>query len=498
MLTRIEERSAEPDRELKLEIAVTNFGPISKGVIDLKPCTILLGPNNSGKSYFSMLLHSVFGAVEFPELKLLKFKEKIDIEGMWKNFPDIKEKIASLEEGDEYEIPNSLIDLLNHKIFDGIFNERLSQEIVRSYACPLRELVAINRDSFLLKINFNSSPILLELKKNSLKIKKYPEINFKIRITVTGKYNEMLKVNHDNKKNEYQIEIDREMLKQERHDIELIFSDIILDCCKKSSFKNITIPCYYLPAARSGILQGHKALASSIVRRAPYAGIERFEIPKFSGVVSDFISSLMELSEDKGAFFKLAEEFEKELIKGKVSVKTAEKYMYPDIKYYFKDKEIPLHRSSSTVSELAPLFLYLKYRVEPGSLLIIEEPEAHLHPENQRILAKFLVRLIRQGVRLFITTHSEYLIEQLSSFIMLSQFKDEKQIKKLKYDKQDYLNTNEIGVYVFRFDRQSDGYQIEKVEIDEDEGISSEEFLKVHEALYEESIRIQEDLQENK
>jgi predicted ATPase len=130
--------------------------------------------------------------------------------------------------------------------------------------------------------------------------------------------------------------------------------------------------------------------------------------------------------------------------------------------------------------------------------LIIEEPEAHLHPENQRILAKFLVRLIRKGIKLFITTHSDYLLDQLSSFIMLSQAKNKKQREELNYWKDDYLKPEEISVYVFHFDKKSDGCKIEEVEISEEEGISQEEFLKVNEALYEESIRIRESIQAKK
>lgn len=42
--------------------------------------------------------------------------------------------------------------------------------------------------------------------------------------------------------------------------------------------------------------------------------------------------------------------------------------------------DLPLMRASSMVSELAPVVLYLRYVVEPGTVLIIEEPEAHLHP----------------------------------------------------------------------------------------------------------------------
>lgn len=41
-----------------LSVEVKNFGPISKGAISLKNLTVLIGPNNSGKSYMAMLVHA--------------------------------------------------------------------------------------------------------------------------------------------------------------------------------------------------------------------------------------------------------------------------------------------------------------------------------------------------------------------------------------------------------------------------------------------------------
>ena len=209
---------------------------------------------------------------------------------------------------------------------------------------------------------------------------------------------------------------------------------------------------------------------------------------------SDFIASIIDMPEREGSFYPLAKEFEEELIKGEIVVRTPADYLYPEIRYKYQDVEIPLHRASSTVSELAPLFLYLKYIIEPGSILIIEEPEAHLHPGNQRILAKYLVRLIRNGVYIIITTHSEYLLEQLSNFIMLSKIEPKKRVEKYGYDKDDYLERDELAAYVFNLDKTEIGSRIVEVEITEEDGISQEEFLKVHEVLYDEVLRLERDL----
>ena len=62
------ELSAPEEKETSgnvLDVKITNFGPISKGRISLRPLTILMGPNNSGKSYAAILVHSVMNAISY-------------------------------------------------------------------------------------------------------------------------------------------------------------------------------------------------------------------------------------------------------------------------------------------------------------------------------------------------------------------------------------------------------------------------------------------------
>ena len=40
-----------------LQLKVTNFGPIVKAEIDLRPLTVFVGPSNTGKSYLAMLIY---------------------------------------------------------------------------------------------------------------------------------------------------------------------------------------------------------------------------------------------------------------------------------------------------------------------------------------------------------------------------------------------------------------------------------------------------------
>jgi len=493
-------RSEEENREkIALSLEVKDFGPISDGKITLKPLTLFIGPNNSGKSYAAMLIHSIFKSYTRSALDLdvmpffIGDADKVH-RILAKELSAMKIQITALKNREELEIPETILERVTNKIFDELYKKNLSDRISRAYACTLNDLIQIGKKSFELNLNFGSYeiPLVYQYSKKKLKIMDYPKLDVRIKIKVSKRVRDITM--RERKENEYLVQISSDLIEKEKQFAFFLLTDRILGFYLSKLLETIATPSYYLPAARSGILQGHRALAASIVERASYVGIERLEIPRFSGVVSDFISSILYLPEDKRSFYTLAQEFEKGLIKGEIVVRTLDEYTYPEIQYDFQGAEIPLHRASSTVSELAPLFLYLKYIVKPGNVLIIEEPEAHLHPGNQRILARFLVKLIRNSVYIIITTHSEYLLEQLSSFIMLSKIEPKKRVEKYGYDEEDFLKTDEIAAYLFNYDRKSGGNKIAEVKVTEEDGISQDEFSKIIETLYEETIRLRRDL----
>lgn len=61
--------------------------------------------------------------------------------------------------------------------------------------------------------------------------------------------------------------------------------------------------------------------------------------------------------------------------------------------------KIDLYNASSSIKQIAPLLLYLRYRAAPNQTLIIDEPEMNLHPEGQAKLLEALGMLVNLGVR---------------------------------------------------------------------------------------------------
>ena len=111
---------------------------------------------------------------------------------------------------------------------------------------------------------------------------------------------------------------------------------------------------------------------------------------------------------------------------------------------------IPLHRASSSARGLSDLYFFLRHVAKENHLLIIDEPESHLDTANQIQFARLLARLVKAGVRVLITTHSDYIVKEVNNLIMLSRSFDDKNklIKRLKYDKQDFIDPDQVRAYV--------------------------------------------------
>lgn len=83
--------------------------------------------------------------------------------------------------------------------------------------------------------------------------------------------------------------------------------------------------------------------------------------------------------------------------------------------------KLALVESSSAVRSLLDIGFYLRHLAQPGHLLVVDEPELNLHPENQRKIARLFARLVNLGMRVFITTHSDYIIKEFNTLLMLNQ-----------------------------------------------------------------------------
>jgi len=438
-------------------ISVENVGPIGRADVELRPLTVLIGKNNVGKSYLAMLVYGIYGARQSSLVYLAR--SEIELYTMLIKFRIARsenvEKLRKKVEADKIqdEVRNRVVRILGDEQFKDECLQMIRSGIEYSFGARIAELVRDGENKGRMTLE---APAL----KADLELDKKGEVKGNVDFNTDFLVEQLFK----SKKPKWLL-------------------DALMHPLKGSA--------YYLPAARSGILQGYRAIVGAIIRQIPRIPITGIELPKLSGVIADFISNIIEETTSESyrsrgwvgpgepQTMELVKYMEKSILEGSIEAKFKSKETPPEL--FFKEEDLltPLSRASSMVAELAPLYLYLKYVVRKGALLIIEEPEAHLHPERQVLLARLLAKIVNSGYRLLITTHSQELLTELSNLILLH--KKQSIASELGVEKDEILSKEDVAVY--HFFNTPHGSKNRALKIDED-GIPLEEMDKVKADLY--------------
>ena len=114
-----------------------------------------------------------------------------------------------------------------------------------------------------------------------------------------------------------------------------------------------------------------------------------------------------------------------------------------------KNMKLKMRESSSSVRSLLIFDFYIRHLAKEGDLLIIDEPELNLHPKNQRKLAQLLIELTNCGISVFITTHSDYIVREISNIVMLSMDGEKLSniAKKYGYSEKTKIKAEDIKIY---------------------------------------------------
>lgn len=521
--------SDTPARQTNVRFEVTNFGPIESGAIDLRPLTVFVGPSNTGKTYFAVLIYALHRILNgFPRLPVM-YRSYSYIE--WRHLlpsriqmdPDMQKELRilleKLEAGDKdlrlSDFPKNVRDgitmLFEHPEW---FRNDIEKEIMRCFD--------VNSVSDLTR--WSDSPNGMNV---SLVVGEEDRDLWRLKISESvadGQVEDVVlfpKVGMDAEDAEPVLRvffprvlfllksiIDRESVstrelrnpsEELRNHLSKEFVDKLLYLISEGSVGQGT---YYLPAARSSIMESHRVIASSLVARSTRAGLERFpELATFSGVTADFIQRVIlyeERGSDDGPMKKIADHLENEALAGKILTTKPLPGGYPEFVYRPQNTEqnIRLARASSMVSELTPVVLFLRGAISRGDTLIIEEPEAHLHPATQTQMAATLARMVRAGVRVVVTTHSDWLLKEIGNLMREGALGEQIGQSSREEDIPSSLRPSEVGIWLFRKDGQASGSTVEEIPFDRSEGIEPQDYEEVAEELYNRSADLQNKLEE--
>lgn len=496
-----------------MRLSVSNFGPIAEAEIELRPLTVFVGPSNTGKSYLAILLyalHRIFSGsfldVHAPFNRSLPRRRAYsspfhssrmlyrEITKIHKNAiiewaTDLSHENTKNKKS--YEIlPPAIASIVNSELnTDKYPEDEIFAEIVRCFGVnDMSEIIRHSTKSASISItkhaNHSEEPFEFKLhvsraskafesvfpEKNQLQLKKDKYLNWQYTAREIKRYADL-----------------------DDPDSYNFAAGSILNNIIYNVLAGITNPLHlsshYFPASRTGIMEADHVIKAALYSRISRAGWEPISVPLLSGIIADFLPKMDPyfLSKCRTAkFHKHADEIEKTVTEGKVLIKDPE---YANTPAFFFQKSntnqsVPLRIASSMVTELAPIILHLRYLINESDVLIIEEPEAHLHPAKQVEFTRQLASLVQKGIRIIITTHSEWILEALTNIVKISEL-PRPQRKDLP-SKDFSLKPNQVGVWLFKPKSRSKGFIVEPININNDSGAFPADYDKVMDALYNE------------
>ncbi len=496
------------------ELTVANFGPIAAASIELRPMSVFVGPSNTGKSYMAVLIYALhkffrdywrYGIQH--QSRNLSEENAATILAWAEEYSDLQR--ASPGQPSLVELPESIATLVRSFLLHNIqqHSERyLEGEIVRCFGVDkAKELIRHSSDSqtlLSLCCNFSANGgndlfrYNFALTKDGSKIDaSIPNILPPIRDSrrlFRGRH----RLFFEDWTNKLESEKDYEEI---RWFADKLLSNLSADVVS-NIFAPLNRPAYYFPADRAGVMHAHQVAVRGLISSASRTALRRDSpMPVLSGVLGDFLEQLVGLADHRYRTHEsdndLALRLEQALLKGTVQVEQSQ-IDYPSFVYRPDgwERDLPLMNASSMISELAPVVLYLRHVVESGDLLIIEEPESHLHPTMQVAFIRQLAAAVQAGIRIIITTHSEWVLEELANLVRLSELPTE---QREGIDDADIaLGPEQVGAWLFEPTADQSGSVVREISLDTESATFPAGFGLVTESLYnrwsEISTRIEE------
>ena len=480
-----------------LELSVTNFGPIARAEIDLRPMTVFVGPSNTGKSYLAILiyaLHKFFGG----QMRHLGFlmPETRTIFGLGSGLYDARpssEEIDSLVSGigemmsmieaertlesSHSILPESVASPVRRGL-GGVrdFADTLNEEISRCFGVEDTSILTRERVE-------DGATITVERSVSDTRARSGHFVN---AFAIRGKDRDLsasiptdIPLRFVVSEHLARVSLALSQLRTAPKDDEdarqylayLLIREIV-DKVGSHIVSPLSRSAHYLPADRTGVMHAHRVVVGSLIGQASRAGFQDdTPLPRLSGVLADFLEQLIGLGDirDGTREKEVARQIEEKILQGEVRMGKS-LVGYPEFFYRpatWKEN-LRLMNTSSMVSELAPVVLYLRHVVQPGEVLIIEEPESHMHPSMQVEFTRQLAAAVRAGVRVMVTTHSEWVLDELANLVRLSKLPESRRQGIAGADFA--LSPDELGVWLFEPKKRGRGSVVEELPMSEEYG----------------------------
>lgn len=411
--------------------SIQNLGNLERGEIEVKPLTLLCGPNNTGKTW---VMYTIYG-----------FLNNRDVN----SFVGIDQIITDLKENGILEF--NLEEWLR-KNFKSTLNS--IEKTIKSKLPSIfsSDNTLFENSSFRWNVDLDE---ILERNKAS---------SFEFEFSLGSKQLHAFKAIKAKDSQVISMTLIKDLPKELLDDVisSLIYSYLLGKNIQQQS-------AFLIPAERNGLHLFYRELSSRRTALLHHASRDELDLhlllkdvlgSKYAKPIADYIDWLNDLTNikknaEKNKYHDLAEEVKK-LIGGKYNIDAE-----GNITFVPKKKrggptvpKMELHLSSSTAKSLFGLWFYLEYQAKEESILMIDEPELNLHPSNQRLVARLIAKMVNMGLKIVVSTHSDYFVRELNSLIMLGENQGDQTVKsqllrKYSIDSESLLTKDKIGAYVF-------------------------------------------------
>lgn len=389
-----------------MKIILKNIGMLEKAELTLDCLTVIAGENDNGKSTIGKIVFCIIKAIN-------RYKEDLQESKEYK----INEKLNAIF----FLLRRLLVDRESRNLFESQ-NLHFLLEIDISIEDKLTQLNNIVRD---IHINGAMNSISLEKLERSIEeihsIIREPE---NIQKSVENALNKVFLSEFDssillNGKEEGFISLYENTLKL--IDIKVTKDNKIhlQDKIEPIEIKDATFIESPL------VLNNHDLLIRSqtglnLNRR----NIEKLGVPYTTFHTKDLFDKLKKLSFNIFFDDDFEDIFRKkiyDIVGGEITYDNEKK----DFIYKKDNNVISIKNTASGIKSFGIIqLLILSGVINPNSLLILDEPENHLHPKWQLKFAKILAELAKYNIYILVTSHSPYMIEALKRYSENDELKD--------------------------------------------------------------------------
>lgn len=459
----------EPDGDGSLGLTISNFGPISRGTVDMKPLTVLVGPNGCGKSHVATLMHSIINAECIPD-DFLDYSKKTSL-GM--TLVVEAARIADAHKAGSDSVKSNIYETYVNRTLRVLYDL-----LAADFPGGHKNLVRSGEEHFELDVK---SSVL----EGRIRCADTISADIVNKMCLTVNFKKSISLND--------LDMSR-MINKAGNILGITVPDLSDSAIEASILiPNLTVCLFsaypprkrsvYFPAERGGLTLANKSLMLGFYSSMGATHANSLD-SELTNVSTQFLGLLLESDENRTEFAPIVENFEERALHGSI---TTQKNPNTFLTLAFKKdgRTFPLAKSASSIKELAVFLFYLRCVAEKGETVVLEEPETALYPENQIQLARLVARLVNAGLNIIITTHSPYFLEQLSHCVMAGSSETG---KLREFPNGERLDKNKVAAYGFR--EYDGGYEIMPIPVD-DEGIPQSDFVAASESQYNELIRLE-------